>query len=122
MALSCLLVFALELSQPMPQLQVHSAIECNRCATAECSSATWHLGCSCPVRSHFVKSIGRLGVAIAFLGLAGNAGITSGTVTPTRSAEVQVGIPVVAGRPAAERVSQPAPDETDDLVDLYGNE
>jgi hypothetical protein len=63
-----------------------------------------------------VKTVERLGFAVALLILGGNADIAPGTVTSTRSSECQ---PLPA---AVALVSQTEFDETDGVVDLYGNE
>ena len=63
-----------------------------------------------------MKTVERLGLAIALLILGGNADMAPRTVTPTRSAEVQLALPAV------ERVSLRPFDEADGIVDLYGNE
>ena len=63
-----------------------------------------------------MKTVERLGFAVALLILGGNADIAPGTVTSTRSAECQPLLPAVA------RVSQTEFDEADGVVDLYGNE
>jgi hypothetical protein len=63
-----------------------------------------------------VKTVERLGFAVALLILGGNADIAPGTVTSTQSAECQPLMPAVAP------VSQTEFDEADGVVDLYGNE
>jgi hypothetical protein len=63
-----------------------------------------------------VKTVGRLGCAVALVIMGGNADMAPGTVTSTLSADRQI------VRPAVEPVSQRALDEADGVVDLYGNE
>ena len=63
-----------------------------------------------------MKTVERLGCAVALLILGGNADIAPGTVTPTLSAERQT------LTPALEHVSRQVFDEADGVVDLYGNE
>ena len=63
-----------------------------------------------------MKTVERLGFAVALLILGGNADIAPGTVTSTQSAACQPLMPAVAP------VSQRAFDEADGVLDLYGNE
>ena len=63
-----------------------------------------------------MKTVARLGCAVALLILGGNADIAPGTVTSTQSARRTVMMPDV------EPASQRAFDEADGIVDLYGNE
>ena len=83
---------------------------------AQRPSGPWHFGCNALRRRHLVKTVERLGLAVALVILGENADMAPRTVTPTRSAEVQV------VSPAIERASLRAFDEADGIVDLYGNE
>jgi hypothetical protein len=66
-----------------------------------------------------VKSVARLGCAVAFLILGANADIAPGTVTATLSGGRQT---VQTVTPAVSPASRQAFDEADGVVDLYGNE
>ena len=79
-------------------------------------SGAWHFGCNAFRRRHLVKTVERLGLAVALVILGENADMAPRTVTPTRSAVVQVAMPAI------ERASRRPFDEADGIVDLYGNE